>query len=122
MRFSESHEWIVVNGNVGTVGITDYAQKELGSIVYIELPKVGQLLKLNQETCVLESTKAAADVYAPVSGKVIEINEALKANPSAVNKEAESTGWLFKIELSNPKELDHLMSREKYYEPIRNIE
>jgi glycine cleavage system H protein len=115
MQFTESHEWIVVKGKVGTVGITDYAQKELGEIVFIELPKVGQILKINQETCVLESTKAAADVYAPVSGKVIEVNEALKANPAALNKAAESEGWLFKLELSNSKELDHLMSREKYH-------
>jgi glycine cleavage system H protein len=114
MHFSKSHEWIVVEGNVGIVGITDYAQKELGDIVYIELPKVGQQVNANQELCVLESTKAAADIYAPVSGKVVEINEALKANPAAVNQAAESTGWLFKLELSNPKELEHLMSREKY--------
>lgn len=127
MRFTESHEWIQLNppqkrgssgdpgaGNVGTVGITDYAQGELGEIVYIELPKVGQKVKMGQETCVLESTKAAADVYAPVSGKIIAVNEALRSAPSTVNKTAETTGWLFQIEIANPKELDHLMTRTQY--------
>ena len=113
-RFTESHEWIQMKGNVGTVGITDYAQKELGEIVYIELPKIGQKVKAGQEICVLESTKAAADVYAPVSGKIVALNEALRENPSAINKKAESAAWLFQIELANVKELDHLVNREQY--------
>lgn len=119
MRFTESHEWIVLKGHIGTVGITDYAQKELGEIVYIELPKVGQHVKAGQEVCVLESTKAAADVYAPVSGKITAINEVLKANPSAINKAAETQSWLFQIELSNPKDLDHLLTPDQYKKVIQ---
>jgi glycine cleavage system H protein len=114
IRFTESHEWLQVKENVGTVGITDYAQKELGEIVYIELPKVGQKVKAGQETAVLESTKAAADVYAPVSGKIIAVNEDLRTDPSAINKAAETSGWIYRIEVTHPKELDHLMTREQY--------
>ncbi len=113
--FTESHEWLKLNQHKeGTVGITNYAQKELGEIVSIELPKTGQKVKAGQEIAVLESTKAAADIYAPVSGKIIAVNEELRANPSIINKASESSGWLFQIELSNPKELDHLMTREQY--------
>jgi glycine cleavage system H protein len=114
MYYSESHEWIQLKGNVGTVGITDYAQGELGEIVYIELPKVGQKVKANQEICVLESTKAAADVYAPVSGKVIAVNEALRSNPAAINQAAENSSWLFQIEVENSRELDQLMTKDQY--------
>lgn len=114
MHYTKSHEWIKVEDNIGIVGISDYAQKELGEIVYIELPKVGSSLKAGAETCVLESTKAAADVYAPVSGKVLKVNEDLKTDPQTVNKNAESDGWLYQIELENPKELEKLMTDEQY--------
>jgi glycine cleavage system H protein len=114
MRFTESHEWIQIKGHNGTVGITEYAQKELGEVVFIELPKVGQLVRAGQEVCVLESTKAASDVYAPVSGKILAINEILRANPSLINREAEGAGWLFQIELTHPHEIDHLLTRERY--------
>lgn len=114
MRFTESHEWIQLQGNVGTVGITDHAQKELGDIVSVELPKIGQHVKAGQEVAVLESTKAAADIYAPVSGKVVAINDAVRAAPATINHHPETTGWLFQIELSHPKELDSLMTRERY--------
>lgn len=115
MRFTESHEWIQLKGNIGTVGITNYAQKELGEIVYVELPQVGQKVKAGQEICVLESTKAAADVYAPISGKIIAVNEALRSTPSTINKTAESSGWLFQMEIDNLKEFDHLMTKEQYH-------
>jgi glycine cleavage system H protein len=118
MRYSESHEWISINGKIGIVGITDYAQKELGEIVYIELPKVGQKIKAGGEVCVLESTKAAADIYSPVSGTIVAVNEALRKAPSCLNQAAETTGWLLRIELSNPTELDHLMSREQYLSQV----
>ncbi len=114
MRFTESHEWIQLKGNVGTVGITDYAQRELGEIVYIELPKVGRKVKMGEEICVLESTKAAADVYAPVSGKITAINEDLLKNASTINKGAETTSWLFQMEISDPKEVDSLLNRSEY--------
>lgn len=114
MYFTESHEWVKLDGHVATVGITSYAQNELGEIVAIELPKVGQEVKAKEEVCVLESTKAAADVYSPVSGKIIAINSALKNDPSTINGHSETTGWLFQIELKSPKELESLMSGKEY--------
>ena|SRR3990167_6761750 len=114
IRYTESHEWISLQGKVGTVGITHYAQKELGEIVYIELPKVGQTVKTGQEACVLESTKAAADVYSPVSGKILEVNEAVHQSPGFLNKTAETTGWLFRIELFDLREFEQLLLSEQY--------
>lgn len=120
--YSESHEWIEVNHNVGTVGITQYAQHELGEIVYIELPKVGEAVRMGQEVCVLESTKAAADVYAPVSGKIVAVNDALRAHVDLINQGAESGAWLFRIELSHPKDLEHLLSESQYKKLIKYTE
>lgn len=114
VRFTDSHEWIAIEGAKGTVGISEYAQKELGEIVAIELPKVGQKVRAGEETCVLESTKAAADVYAPVAGTVVSINEVLLKNPHALNEAPESYGWLFKIELSNAREFDRLLTLAEY--------
>ncbi len=117
--FTESHEWLQLKGHVGTVGITDYAQNELGEIVFIELPKVGDKVMAGQELCVLESTKAAADVYAPVSGKIVAVNDLLRTTPSLINRAAEKEAWLFQIELTHPKELDHLLN-EKHYLALIN--
>ena len=114
MHFSETHEWLRLEGSIGTVGITQYAQKELGEIVFIELPKVGQKVKAGQEISVLESTKAAADAYAPVSGTIIAVNELLRSAPSTINQDPEIRGWLFKIELSHPHELEHLLTSAQY--------
>jgi Glycine cleavage system H protein (lipoate-binding) len=100
MRFTPTHEWISIEGHLATIGISDHAQKELGEIVYVELPKIGQIVQSGEEVCVLESTKAAADVYSPASGKVIAINELLRETPSLINRAAESSGWLYKLELS----------------------
>ena len=119
-HFTDSHEWIQVSANKGTVGITDYAQNELGEIVYVELPKLGQNVKAGEEVCVLESTKAAADIYAPVSGKIIAVNERIVESPSLLNRAAETTAWLFQIELANPRELDHLLS-EKQYRDLKEL-
>lgn len=119
IKYTESHEWIQVDGKAGIVGITDFAQKELGDIVYVELPQVGKTIKLGQEAAVLESTKAAADVYAPVSGKITAVNDALKNAPELVNQSADSDGWLFKIELSEPTELDGLMEKEAYLQLVK---
>ncbi len=110
--FTPSHEWIDASG---TVGITAFAQKELGEIVFVQLPKIGSALKMGEEACVLESTKAAADVYAPVSGKVIAVNSEL----SLLNKSPESAGWLFKLTLDNPAELKGLMTQEEYQTSIQ---
>lgn len=112
MKFTDTHEWIIVKDGVGTVGVTDYAQKELGEIVYVELPKVGSTVKKGQEVVVLESTKAAADVYSPVSGEIVEVNTALRSASELVNNSPESGGWLYKISISDPAEFDALLDKE----------
>ena len=112
-RYTHSHEWMTLQGNVGTVGITHHAQKELGEIVFIELPKIGQMLQVGKEACILESTKAAIDIYSPASGKVIAVNEALRQVPASLHQTAETTGWLYRLELSNPREWDLLLSCEQ---------
>ncbi len=114
MKFSETHEWIEVKEDIGTVGVSNYAQKELGDIVYVELPKVGKHVNAGEEAAVLESTKAAADVYSPVSGTIVEVNTSLAAASDTVNKSPEKEGWLFKIKLSSPQELDKLMDEKEY--------
>ncbi|QKS01723.1 glycine cleavage system protein GcvH [Sphingomonas sp. CL5.1] len=112
--FSEDHEWIDVDGEVGTVGITDYAQGQLGDIVFVEVPEEGKALSKNDDAAVVESVKAASDVYAPVSGTVIEGNPALADEPGLVNTDPEGEGWFFKITLSDPSELDGLMDESAY--------
>lgn len=119
MKYTESHEWIDLEENVGTVGVTNYAQKELGDIVYVELPEVGTEVNLGDEVAVLESTKAAADIYAPVTGTIIEINDALNDQPEDINISPMDEGWLFKIELQKPEELDQLMGEREYKETIQ---
>lgn len=99
MEYTETNEWVRREGNIATVGITHLAQKELGEIVYVELPKVGQKVNAGDEVCVLESTKAASDVYTPLSGEVIEINEAILKNPQQINNSAEDQGWLFRLRI-----------------------
>lgn len=119
MKFTETHEWIDVQGDIGTVGITDYAQKELGDVVYVELPKVGKSVKAAEEAVVLESTKAAADVYSPVSGTIVEVNQTLEQTAELVNRSAQGEGWLFKIKLSHPQELDALLDATAYRERLK---
>lgn len=114
MKFTETHEWIEVADGIGTVGVSNYAQKELGDIVYIELPKAGKTVKAGEEAAVLESTKAAADVYSPVSGTIVEVNTALSSVPETVNKSPEKEGWLFKIKLASPQDMDKLMDAKDY--------
>jgi glycine cleavage system H protein len=114
MKFSETHEWIHLDNDVGTVGISNHAQKELGDIVFVELPKIGKNVKAGEEVAVLESTKAAADVYCPVSGTILEVNTNLSNASELVNQSPEKEGWLFKIKLSNPEELKELMEEEIY--------
>jgi glycine cleavage system H protein len=115
MRFTESHEWIKVENGVGTVGITDHAQKELGEVVYVELPAVGKRVKAGEEVAVLESTKAAADIYSPVSGEIVEINQKLGDFIHQINSAAESEGWLFKIKLADHAETENLLKKEVYF-------
>lgn len=119
MKYTDSHEWIRMEASRGTVGISVHAQKELGEIVYVDLPKVGEEVVAGAEIAVLESTKAAADIYTPVSGKVTKVNEKLKEDVSAINKSPESEGWLFEIEMHNPSELDALLDQAAYQSLIR---
>ncbi len=114
MKFSEEHEWIRLEGDIGTVGITDYAQDQLGDVVYVELPQVGKQVKQGDEMAVVESVKAASEVYAPVSGEVTEVNETLSDAPETVNADALGAGWFVKIRLGDPSELDKLMDETAY--------
>ena len=117
-KFAETHEWIDVDEGKGRVGISVHAQKELGEIVYVELPKVGQEIKAGEEVAVLESTKAAADIYSPVSGKIIAVNEKVKEDPSLMNKSPEEEGYLFEIALTHPEECEVLTSKDEYHQWI----
>lgn len=112
--FSEDHEWIEVDGDTGTVGITDYAQGQLGDITFVELPEAGTAVKKGDAPCVVDSVKAASDVYAPVSGTVTASNSALEGEPELVNTDPEASGWLFRLTLSDPAELDGLMDKAAY--------
>lgn len=112
--FTQDHEWIALNGDVATVGITDYAQGQLGDVVFIELPAAGKDLAKGDDAAVVESVKAASDVYAPVSGKVVESNADLEADPALANSDPEGEGWFFRMTLSNQGELDGLMDAAGY--------
>lgn len=114
MYFTQDHEWISVEGDSATVGITDYAQAQLGDVVFVEVPPAGTAVAKGKEAAVVESVKAASDVYAPVSGTVTEANAALEADPSLVNTAPEGEGWFFKLTLSNPAELEGLMDDTAY--------
>jgi glycine cleavage system H protein len=113
-RFTESHEWVVLEEEKATVGITCHAQRELGEIVYIELPQVRRFVNAGEEVAVLESTKAAVDIYAPLSGTITAINLSLKSDPTPLNHSPETEGWIFKMESSNPEEIEKLLPEDKY--------
>lgn len=113
-RYSEEHEWVKVEGNKVTVGITDFAQHELGDIVFVELPEVGTELKANEPFGSVESVKTVSELYAPVSGKVLEINEELSDSPELVNESPYETAWMVVLEISDASELENLLSAEKY--------
>lgn len=119
MKFTESHEWIEVIENIGTVGITEYAQRELGDVVYVELPKIEKKVKALQEVAVLESTKAAADIYSPVTGIILDVNDNLINQPELINKSPMKEGWLYKIKIENKDELDNLMNEEYYFSKFK---
>lgn len=112
--FTEDHEWIEVEGDTGTVGITDYAQGQLGDITFVELPSVGRAVTKGESVSVVDSVKAASDVYTPVGGEVAEVNGALEGEPELVNSDAEVGGWLFRLKLANAGELGGLMDRAAY--------
>lgn len=112
--FTDSHEWIEITGKEGIVGVTTYAQKELGEVVYVALPEVGRSVKRGDEIVVLESTKAAADVYAPVAGIITAVNTKLKESIELLNQSPEAEGWIYKISLTHPDEVSELMSKDDY--------
>src|SRR6478672_9827228 len=114
MRFTKDHEWVVVEGDVATIGITAYAAEQLGDVVFVEVPEAGKTVKAGDSLAVVESVKAASDVYAPVSGEVIEGNTGLSDTPETVNQSAEKDGWFCKLKLTNPAEVDALMDRDAY--------
>ncbi len=118
LKYAESHEWIRVEGDVGTVGITDHAQEELTDIVFAEPPKVGETFGAKSAAAVVESVKAASDIYSPVSGEIVEINPAIVDNPALLNTDPHGEGWIFKIKLANPSELDALLDAAAYRELI----
>jgi glycine cleavage system H protein len=122
VRYSEGHEWIRVEGEVGVVGITDYAQDQLGDVVYVELPEVGQRVEKAAEAAVVESVKAASEVYAPATGEVVAVNDALNDDPSAVNSDPEGAGWFIKIKLDDVAELDRLMDAEAYGKYLESLD
>ena len=121
LHFTKDHEWIRVEGGLATVGITDYAQGQLGDIVFVEVPAAGKQLKAGGEAAVVESVKAASEVYAPVSGTVKEGNSALPDAPETVNQDPQGKGWFFKMELANPKELDGLMDESAYKKYLEEL-
>ena len=112
--YTEDHEWIRVEGETATVGITNYAQEQLGDLVFVDLPEIGRSVAKGEEAVVVESVKAASDVYAPVSGEITEVNEALAGDPALVNRAAEGDGWLIRLRLSEPGQLDELMDQAAY--------
>ena len=121
LYFTKEHEWIRVEGDTATVGISNHAQEALGDIVFAEVPEAGRRVTKGQEAAVVESVKAASDVYAPVSGEVIEGNQAVADDPALVNSDPEGQGWFFKLKLGNPSELDGLMDEGAYREWVKTL-
>ena len=118
LRYAETHEWIRPEGGIAAIGITDHAQAELTDIVYVELPQVGTALEAKQAAAVVESVKAASDIYSPVSGEVVEVNPELESNPALVNTDPYGSGWLFKVKLSDPEEVASLKTAAEYSSQI----
>ena len=121
-RYTKDHEWIRLDGDVATVGITEHAQNALGDIVYVELPEIGRAVEKGGEAAVVESVKAASDVYSPSSGEVVAVNQSLDGAPATINEDAEGKGWFFRLKLSAPEQLNELMSAEQYKEFLGTLE
>lgn len=121
-KYTSDHEYIRIEESTGTIGITDYAQDKLGDIVFVELPEIGKILSKGQEIAVVESVKAASEVYAPVSGEVIEINQAIVDNPALVNEDAEGGAWFVKIRITQPHEVDMLMNSHGYQDYLETVD
>lgn len=114
LKYTKEHEWIKIEGNIGTVGITDFAQDQLGDVVFVELPAIGRELKAHEQFGVVESVKTVSDLYIPVAGKVVEVNTALDASPELVNSGTYTEGWMVKIELANPSDVNDLLDAAAY--------
>jgi len=121
LYFTTEHEWVRVDGDVATVGISNHAQEALGDIVFAEVPEAGRMLTKGQDAAVVESVKAASDVYSPVGGEVIEGNSAIADDPALINRDPEGEGWFFKLKLSDPSELDKLMDESAYIEWVNSL-
>jgi glycine cleavage system H protein len=120
-KYTKDHEYIRIEGDLGVVGITDYAQQQLGDVVFVELPAKGKTVAKGAEAAVVESVKAASEIYAPVSGEVVEVNAALEGAPATVNEDSTGKGWFLKLKLSNKAELDGLMSESEYQAYLKTI-
>ncbi|SIQ07233.1 MULTISPECIES: glycine cleavage system protein GcvH [unclassified Bosea (in: a-proteobacteria)] len=120
-RYTKDHEYIRIEGETGTVGISDYAQGQLGDVVFVELPEIGKALSKGGEAAVVESVKAASEVYAPVSGEVVEVNSELEAAPGTVNEDPAGKGWFLKIKLKDAAELESLMSEAEYQDYVKSL-
>jgi glycine cleavage system H protein len=118
LQYAQTHEWLRLDGADGTVGITDHAQAELTDVVYVELPAIGKSVKAGDQICVVESVKAASDIYSPVSGTVTAVNDALTANPALLNTDPYGEGWIFKIRIEAGEDIEHLKSPVQYREQI----
>ena len=114
LRYSEEHEWVSVDGDIATIGISDFAQQQLGDVVFVDLPDVGRTVERGGEIAVVESVKAASEIYAPLSGEIVEVNDALADEPAMVNESAEAEGWFFKMRLNDPAEVGELMDAAAY--------
>jgi glycine cleavage system H protein len=122
LKFLSSHEWVLVEGNIATVGVSDHAQELLGDLVYVELPEQGSSIEAGDSVGVIESVKAASDTYAPVSGEVVEINEELENAPEKINQDPYGDGWMYKISMEDPEEAEALLDAEAYSEAIADEE
>lgn len=122
IRFTDQHEWVRVEGDIATIGITDYAQEQLGDVVFVELPEVGKELAAGDEAAVVESVKAASEVYTPVSGEVVDVNSDIEATPAGVNEDAMGDGWFVKLRLSDHSELEKLMDENAYNEFVESLQ
>jgi glycine cleavage system H protein len=120
-RYTKDHEWVVLDGDIATVGITDHAQEQLGDLVHVELPELERAVAEAEACAVVESVKAASDVYAPLAGKVVEINETIVDDPSIVNSDAEGEGWFFRLELDDPESFEALMDQDAYDEFLETL-
>lgn len=118
LKYAKSHEWVRLDGETAAVGITDHAQRELTDVVFVELPALGRTVKAGEACAVVESVKTASDIYAPVAGEVVAVNEALTQHPELVNRDPYETGWFFKLKVAKPVEAGHLLSAESYSQQI----